>query len=548
MTKQDDEALGVKSPAALWVEKGRSMPTDKSKGLSLLKKGQKGIVHAVFSRFGLILLMLVVQVLILLGIFQRFEEFLPHIMGGAALFTFIMVIYLLNSRINPTAKITWLIVIMLLPVFGVLLLLYTQSDIGHRALKMRIDWIIKHTKEEIVQQKEVVESLSKENAGAAALVHYMGRSGCHPVYDKTAVTYFPLGEDKFEEMLRQLEAAKHFIFMEYFIVDEGEMWGRVLEILAKKAAEGVDVRVMYDGTCEFSLLPRNYPKKLKALGIRCKVFAHVSPFVSTHYNYRDHRKILVIDGHTAFNGGVNLADEYINKKSRFGHWKDTAVMLQGEAVKSFTLMFLQMWGIDEKELGTAQFLSYPAQPVEAAKGYVIPYGDCPLDNEKLGERVYMDILNRALSYVHIMTPYLILDGELETALKFAAERGVDVALILPGIPDKAIPYALAKTHYASLLESGVKIYEYTPGFVHAKVFVSDLREAVVGTINLDYRSLYHHFECATYLYGTDCIADIEADFQATLAKCRRVSKETIRKEKWRVKLVGRLMKVIAPLL
>ena len=223
-------------------------------------------------------------------------------------------------------------------------------------------------------------------------------------------------------------------------------------------------------------------------------------------------------------------------------------MLKGGAVKSFTLMFLQMWGIDEKELGTVQFLSYPAQPAEAAKGYVVPYGDCPLDSDKLGERVYMDILNRALSYVHIMTPYLILDGELETALKFAAERGVDVALILPGIPDKAIPYALAKTHYASLLESGVRIYEYTPGFVHAKVFVSDLREAVVGTINLDYRSLYHHFECATYLYGTDCIADIEADFQATLAKCRQVTKETICKEKWRVKLVGRLMKVIAPLL
>lgn len=524
------------------------MPTDKSKGLSLLKKGQKGIVHAVFSRFGLILLMLVVQVLILLGIFQRFEEFLPHIMGGAALFTFIMVIYLLNSRINPTAKITWLIVIMLLPVFGVLLLLYTQSDIGHRALKMRIDWIIKHTKEEIVQQKEVVESLSKENAGAAALVHYMGRSGCHPVYDKTAVTYFPLGEDKFEEMLRQLEAAKHFIFMEYFIVDEGIMWGRILETLARKAKQGVDVRVMYDGSCEFALLPHDYPKRLEAFGIQCKVFAGVTPFVSTHYNYRDHRKILVVDGHTAFNGGVNLADEYINQKEKFGHWKDTAVMLKGEAAKSFTLMFLQMWELDEAKEESSKFLSYPTVLHKQAEGYVIPYGDCPLDNDKLGERVYMDILNRSLKYVHIMTPYLILDGELETALKFAAERGVEVALVLPGIPDKAVPYALAKTHYASLLESGVKIYEYTPGFVHAKVFVSDGAEAVVGTINLDYRSLYHHFECATYLYRVGCIGEIEADFQDTIAKSRQVTKETVRGEKWQVKLTGRLMKAIAPLM
>ncbi|MCI8432274.1 MAG: cardiolipin synthase [Lachnospiraceae bacterium] len=501
-----------------------------------------------FSRFGLMLAMLIVQVLFLFSIFQWFEEFIPHYLGGTAVFTLVMVIYLLNSGMNPTAKITWLIVVMLLPVFGVLLFLYTRSDLGHRALKKRVNHIISDTKERIPQKEAVLQRLREENKGAASLAHYIARSGCHPVYDRTAATYFPLGEDKFEEMLKQLEAAEHFIFMEYFIVDEGIMWGRVLEILAAKAAAGVDVRFMYDGSCEFALLPHDYPRRLRKLGIKCKVFAPVSPFVSTHYNYRDHRKILVIDGHTAFNGGVNLADEYINQKAKFGHWKDTAVMLKGEAVKSFTLMFLQMWEIDEPEEESARFLSFPAAPVEEAGGYVIPYGDCPLDNEKLGERVYMDILNRSQEYVHIMTPYLILDGEMETALKFAAERGVEVAVLLPGIPDKAIPYALAKTHYKSLLESGVKIYEYTPGFIHAKVFVSDDREAVVGTINLDYRSLYHHFECATYLYGADCISGIEADFQATAAKCRQVTLETCRREKLRVKLTGCLMKAVAPLL
>ncbi|GFI66189.1 putative cardiolipin synthase YwiE [Lachnospiraceae bacterium] len=525
------------------------MQTDyKNRGLRLLKKGQKGMVHAIFSRFGLMLAMLIVQVLFLFSIFQWFEEFIPHYLGGTAVFTLVMVIYLLNSGMNPTAKITWLIVVMLLPVFGVLLFLYTRSDLGHRALKKRVNHIISDTKERIPQKEAVLQRLREENKGAASLAHYIARSGCHPVYDRTAATYFPLGEDKFEEMLKQLEAAEHFIFMEYFIVDEGIMWGRVLEILAAKAAAGVDVRFMYDGSCEFALLPHDYPRRLRKLGIKCKVFAPVSPFVSTHYNYRDHRKILVIDGHTAFNGGVNLADEYINQKAKFGHWKDTAVMLKGEAVKSFTLMFLQMWEIDEPEEESARFLSFPAAPVEEAGGYVIPYGDCPLDNEKLGERVYMDILNRSQEYVHIMTPYLILDGEMETALKFAAERGVEVAVLLPGIPDKAIPYALAKTHYKSLLESGVKIYEYTPGFIHAKVFVSDDREAVVGTINLDYRSLYHHFECATYLYGADCISGIEADFQATAAKCRQVTLETCRREKLRVKLTGCLMKAVAPLL
>ena len=525
------------------------MQTDyKSKGLLLLKKGQKGIFHAIFSRFGLMLILLVLQFFILFGIFRWFGEFLPHIFGGTVLFTFIMVVCLLNSRMNPSAKITWLIVIMLVPVFGVLLFAYTQSDIGHRALKRRVNQIITDTKERIPQSEDTMKRLSEENRGVATLAHYMHRSGCHPVFENTSVTYFPLGEEKFAEMLKQLEAAKYFIFMEYFIVDEGVMWGQILEILAKKAAEGVDVRVMYDGTCEFALLPHDYPKRLRALGIQCKIFAPVSPFVSTHYNYRDHRKILVIDGHTAFNGGVNLADEYINQKEKFGHWKDTAVMLKGEAVKSFTLMFLQMWRIDEHKDETEQFLSYPSLPAEKANGFVIPFGDCPLDDDKLGERVYMDILNRSLKYVHIMTPYLILDGEMETALKFAAERGVEVVLLLPGIPDKAIPYALAKTHYASLLESGVKIYEYTPGFVHAKVFVSDGEEAVVGTINLDYRSLYHHFECATYQYRTNCVSDIEADFQETLAKCRQVTEETIRHEKLHVKLSGRLMKAFAPLM
>ncbi len=519
-----------------------------NKGILLLQKGQKGLIHAVFSRLGLILLLFAVQVLLLLSIFQWFEEFLPHILGGTALFIVIMVLQLLNNQMNPEAKITWLIVIMLLPVFGVLLFWYTQSDIGHRALKERIHQIISSTKDQIPQSSDVIKNLSDENKGVASLMHYIQRSGCHPVYENTSVTYFPLGEKKFAEMLKQLEAAEHFIFLEYFIVDEGLMWGKILEVLARKAKLGVDVRLIYDGTCEFSVLPHDYPKRLRALGIKCKMFAPVAPFVSTHYNFRDHRKILVIDGHTAFNGGVNLADEYINHIEKHGHWKDTAVMLKGEAVKSFTLMFLQMWGIDEKETEYEKFLSYPLFPVQNAHGYVAPYGDCPLDNDRVGERVYMDILNRAQEYVHIMSPYLILEREMETALKFAAERGVEVVLLLPGIPDKAAPYALAKTHYVSLLESGVKIYEYTPGFVHAKVFVSDTKEAVVGTINLDYRSLYHHFECATYLYQTDCISEIEKDFQETLTKCRQVSMETVKKEKWKVKMTGYLMKVAAPLM
>lgn len=519
-----------------------------SRGIRLLKKGKRGIARIIFSRIGLFLTLMLLQVLFLVGIYYWFRELRPHIYSIMVLFSVIMVLYLLNSRLDPTAKITWLVIMILAPVFGALLYWYIQRDIGHRALKVRFEQLIAMTKDKIPQQQAVTDALAADSTGVSGLARYIGRNGCHPVYNSTEVTYFPVGEAKFAEMLKQLEKAEHFIFLEYFIVNEGLMWGEILEILARKAKEGVDVRMLYDGTCELALLPHNYPKLLRKLGIQCKVFAPVSPFISTHYNYRDHRKILVIDGHTAFNGGINLADEYINRVEKFGHWKDTAVMLQGEAVKSFTLMFLQMWNIDVREPQFEKLLAYNALPREKAKGYVIPYGDCPLDDDRVGEMVYMDILNRAGRYVHIMTPYLILDGEVETALKFAAERGVEVALILPGIPDKRLPYALAKTHYASLLEAGVKIYEYTPGFVHAKVFVSDDREAVVGTINLDYRSLYHHFECATYMYGTDCVSDIERDFQSTLENCRLVTKETIRKEKWTVKATGILMKVAAPLL
>ena len=336
------------------------------------------------------------------------------------------------------------------------------------------------------------------------------------------------------------------------------MWGSILKILIDKAKEGVEVRVMYDGMLEVSTLPANYCKLLQEHGIAAKAFSPIRPVISSHYNYRDHRKILVIDGKVAFTGGVNLGDEYINREERFGHWKDTAVMLKGDAAASFTLMFLQMWNITETEPRFEPYMSICQEAARASggfsvtrgssDGFVIPYCDCPLDEDKVGELVYMDILNRASDYVHIMTPYLILDGELETALKFAAQRGVDVKLILPGIPDKKLAFALAKSHYKRLIDAGVKIYEYTPGFVHAKVFVSDDMKAVVGTINLDYRSLYHHFECAAYLYKTECIPDIEQDFQDTLSRCRMVTRESIKNEKAFYKIMGSLMKFIAPMM
>lgn len=361
--------------------------TQENKGLSLLKAGWKGIISIAFSRMAIIVLLLALQVLVLFGVFRRFGDFLPHIFGGTLIFSMAMVLYLLNGRLDASAKLTWLLVIMLTPVFGSLLYLFTKSDLGHRTLRNRAAKMMEQTKDILNTSTATMERLEQQAPGTASLARYLDRCGSFPVYENTSVTYFPLGEKKFEELLRQLEKAERFIFLEYFIVEEGLMWGRILEILARKAAQGIDVRVMYDGTCELSTLPRDYPKRLRKLGIRCKTFAPITPFVSTHYNYRDHRKILVIDGHTAFTGGVNLADEYINHIVKHGHWKDTAIMLQGDAARSFTLMFLQMWYLDESTPDFSVLSDIPTSTVSQAKGFVIPYGDCPVDADHVGEQV-----------------------------------------------------------------------------------------------------------------------------------------------------------------
>ena len=514
----------------------------------LARPKKKGLMCLVFSRFFIIALLLIVQLLLIVVFNTWLVEKLPVFALFDALFTLAMVIYLFNNDMDSAAKLTWMLIISILPLAGAMLLAFTQTNLGHRTVKAGAERQIARTHGMLPKDRMVLHALKHEGSGTDDLCAYLNRTGCFPLYGDTRATYFPSGEAKFADMLKTLETAEKYIYLEYFIIEEGYMWGSILEILMRKAKAGVDVRVLYDGMCELSNLPSNYCALLEKEGIRAKAFAPIRPVVSSHYNYRDHRKILVIDGRIAYNGGVNLADEYINHIERFGHWKDVAVRLDGSAAQSFALMFLQMWNLDEREPDYSVLRELTPVPDPAPSGYVMPYGDCPLDGDKVGETVYMDILNRATDYVHIMTPYLILDGELETALKYAAQRGVEVKLILPGIPDKKLAYSLAKSHYRALVQAGVQIYEYTPGFVHAKVFVCDNKKAVVGTINLDYRSLYHHFECATYMYQCDCIPGIEQDFQETLAKCRTVTPETIKAERFGYKLWGALLKFLAPLM
>ena len=301
------------------------------------------------------------------------------------------------------------------------------------------------------------------------------------------------------------------------------MWDSILDILKRKVQEGVEVRFMYDGMCSISLLPYNYPKTIRKYGIQCKMFSPIRPVLSTTQNNRDHRKICVIDGKIGFTGGINLGDEYINRKVRFGYWKDTAVMLEGDAVQSLTMLFLQMWNVTElKPDQYKRYVTPMSAELHRELGFMIPYGDSPYDNEDVGEEVYFHILNHAKKYVHIMTPYLILDNEMLDTLTRAAKSGIEVCIIMPHIPDKWYAFAVAKTYYRELIEAGVQIYEFTPGFVHAKIFVSDNDTATVGTINLDYRSLYLHFECGVFIYNNPVVREIESDFLKTLEKCQRM--------------------------
>ncbi len=517
----------------------------------LTRYKKKGILRIIFSRIAFIILLLIIQINIIYLVFDAFQQYVPYYRVFMSFFSIVMIFYLFNNDMDSSAKLTWMIIIAIFPIPGSLFLAFTQLEIGHRALKKRMQRVIEETRNILPEQEDVMDELKDDTSGLVELCTYLNKTGCFRVYKNSAVTYFNSGEDMYEALIEELHKAKDFIFLEYFIISEGHMWGRILKTLIDKVNEGVEVRVLYDGMCEMSLLPHDYAERLRTFGIDAKTFSPIHPFVSTYYNYRDHRKILVIDGKVAFNGGINLADEYINRKARFGHWKDTAVMVKGDAVKEYTLMFMQMWSSDLENVNLGKYLDFPTDKKiikENPEGYVIPYSDIPLDEEKVGENVYIDVLNRARKYVHIMTPYLILDDELLNAIRYAAIRGIEVSIILPGIPDKKMAYALAKSHYKRLINAGVNIYEYEPGFVHAKNFSSDDVKAIVGSINLDYRSLYHHFECATYMYKTRSVKYIEEDFQNTLKKCRKITPESIKNEKLFYKVAGTIVKLVAPLM
>lgn len=508
----------------------------------------------VFGRTIVTALILAIQILVLFASFKWLGNYLHFIIEGLTLLGALLIIYIVNKEMDASFKMAWIIPICIIPVFGALLYLFVALNPGGIGLKKCLDRRIQETAGYRNTEEEVKSCLEKEGIGLQHLSHYIEHVAGYPTYTNSNVTYFPLGEDNFKDILIELEKAKKFIFLEYFIVERGVMWNSILEILKKKVKEGVEVRVMYDGMCSLVLLPYKYPKQLEKFGIKAKMFSPIIPTLSTHQNNRDHRKILVIDGNVAYTGGVNLADEYINRKEVYGHWKDVAIKVDGDAVKSFTIMFLEMWNVSEtgeedyKKYLQGTIMTKTAISSQRNQGYIVPYGDGPTKKESIAENVYIDMLYQAKKYVHIMTPYLILDDEMLKALTYTALRGVEVKIILPHIPDKVIAFNIARTYYPTLIRAGVKIYEYTPGFVHAKLFVSDDIKAVVGTINLDFRSLYLHFECGVYIYDNPVVHIIEQDCQDTLAASQEATLDYFRKLPKLSRLSGRICRLFAPLM
>lgn len=461
----------------------------------------------------------------------------------------ITVLYIINQDGSSAFKIAWILPIVFLPLFGIpLYILFGKKRIPERKLERVSGMYLRY--------KAAMAPLLSESGDEPAMDEdarlqsaYLEKCASSPRFTQTETTYYPLGDVMFPAMLEELEKAEKYIFMEFFIIEPGIMWDSILDVLRRKAAQGLDVRLIYDDMACIMRLPRDYAERMESVGIRCCTFHRFQPVPTGTLNNRDHRKICCIDGVTAFTGGVNLADEYINKRERFGHWLDCGIKVRGRAAYSFTQMFLSMWDYIRHEEDDPVAFRPTAEALEGIgdDGVVQPYCDSPADDEPVGETVYINMLSRAKKYVYICTPYLVVDNEIMNALTSAAKCGVDVRMICPHIPDKWYVHLVTRSYYAPLMKAGVRIYEYTPGFIHSKTFVCDDDYGICGTINLDYRSLFLHHECAVWMYKSGAIADMKASFLETLEKCEEITRESYRRP-WYVRLGQSLLRVLAPLM
>lgn len=476
----------------------------------------------IFSRMSLVALAIIAQIILSIGLPYILNYFHPEIFSKLYIqidlvintIAVIMVLCLINSNMIAEGKIAWVIIFAVFPILGIVIyrmFVWYKAPKRHRKFYIQV----KNRVAEINKKNAVENSKLREKLGKYyGQFEYIYKTSNLKTYENTDVQYLHLGEVFYEELLKELELAKSYIFMEYFIIERGQMWNSILKVLERKVKEGVEVRIMYDDLGTIHKLPNNYPKRLRKMFIKAVKFNSFVPIMSALHNNRDHRKITVIDGKVGFVSGANLADEYINKVQPYGYWKDTAVKLKGEAVASLLMMFLQLYNVQTQRLEDFKPYLKDVKPVKAS-GFVCPFGDGPkyFYEDYIAENVYLNMINQAEKYIWITTPYLITDSKIMNALCAAAKRGVDVRIITPHKADKKTIFIMTRSSYKPLKKAGVKIYEYEKGFIHSKQFLCDDELAIVGTINLDYRSLLHHYECGVLMYKTSCLKDIKRDFE-----------------------------------
>ncbi len=508
-----------------WIE--RTVANDRS---------NKRFLYNRFYLFALLVLLQLVGFGLLLYLFSYNSRVGVVVQAVVGVLAIVSVFYIINKNDRPSSKLNWILLILMFPVFGVPF--YIACGEGRPTRKMKRK-LLKTKEETDVRAAEIFGKTEPPalNGREDGVSYYLHTHAGYPVFREGEVCYYDCGEKMFPAIKEALRSAKKYILLEYFIIAHGKMWGEILKILLQKAEEGVQIRVLYDDFGCMTTLPPDYDKYLEGLhpNIQAKAFNEVVPVFALRMNNRDHRKILVVDGKVAFTGGINLADEYIGEKRRFGYWKDTGVRIEGAPVVSFVRMFFYLWNAfrkDKEDVGEYLKIAFDKDMVSSnasQKLRIQPYDDSPMDKRSVGERVYVDMINRAVKYVYIFTPYLLPDETIRSALVRAAERGVDVRIVTPGIPDKKAVYRLTRANYGILLDAGVKIYEYAPGFIHAKSIVCDDESAVVGTINFDYRSLYLHFEDGVYFSGGQAVMDVKRDCEETFALSRLCTKENVKR-------------------
>lgn len=512
----------------------------------------KKILNKIFGRLGFTIIIILLQVFWIVATLYEAAEINPWVSIGIRVISVIVALYVVYKDQSPHSKLSWIFLILFLPIVGCpLYFILGRSDMTKRS-RERMS-MIQNMVAPLRRRQEAVERYLQETDSIAYKQSaFLTQTARYPVYMEKDTTYYSVGDDMFVDLIQDIKNAKEFIFLEFFIMKPGYMFDTLIEALQERADNGVEVRLIYDDMGCIDEFPVKHYKSLQAKGIHVACFNPFKPFLSIIMNNRDHRKIVVIDGKVAYTGGLNIADEYINKIERFGHWKDAGMRMTGDCVWSFTSMFLEMWSfITRKSEDYSRFKRMNndyVSLIKEKKGFIQPYGDCPLDKIHVCEAVYLNLVNNARKYVYIFTPYLIIGAELTTALINAARSGVDVRIVTPAIPDKKMVFLLTQANYENLIRGGVKIYQYTPGFIHSKCFVVDDEYASVGTTNLDFRALYLHFECGTYMYQTECVKDIAKDALQTFEVSRQISLEECENKNFLYQLFLSVLHLFSPLL